>query len=241
MNLTFHIIKKDLRRMAWALAVWGACGLYLAFGTRLTTLNGPVVDDRLKIVALFTYVIMTFALIAGIVQEDGLTESDVFWRTRPTSAERLIAAKFALLLPLFVLVPLLVIAVNKSAPTTLILRDFGYMGLAFLGVTLACAAFAACTKDLVRCVTLGVLSVVVCSVLGAWLERFGAPLPRGMRVPAQGAKALAAFLLCIAMESAILANQYLGRKLKLSFAFISVAVVGSALILNFWTWDFLPR
>ncbi len=240
MNLTFHIIKKDLRRMAWALAVWASCGLYLVLCAQLSTMDGSIAD-RLKIVSIFVYTIMSFALVAGIVQEDGLTESDVFWRTRPKSAARLITAKLALLLPLFVLVPVFVIAVNRSSVTALTPRDLGYMGLSFFGVTLSCAAFAACTKDLVRCVTLGVLCVVVCSVLGAWLERFGTHLPRGARVPAQGAKAVTALLLCIAMSIAILANQYFGRQLKLSFVFIGVAVVGSALILNFWTWDFLPR
>lgn len=240
MNLTFHIIKKDLRRMSWALAVWAACGLYLMLGAKLSIVDGSIAD-RLRIISIFVFAVMSFALVSGIVQEDGLTESDVFWRTRPTSAARLIAAKLSLLLPLFVLVPIFVIAVNKSSVTTLTLRDFGYMGLSLLAVTLSCAAFASCSKDLVRCVTLAVLSVLVCSVLGSWLERYGTRLPRGVRVPAQGAKAVAALLLCIAMSSAVLANQYFGKRLKLSFGFIGAAVIGAALILNFWTWDFLPR
>ena len=240
MNLTFHIIKKDLRRMAWPIAVWAACGLYLVLGSKLSTMDGSIAD-RLKILSVMIYMIMSLALIAGIVQEDGLTESDVFWRTRPTSSARMITAKFSLLLPLFVLLPVLIVTLTKSAASTLTARDFGYMGLFFFGVTLSCAAFASCTKDLVRCITLGVLSVVVCSIFGAWLERFGAPLPRGVRVSAQGARAVAALLLCIALSCAVLANQYFWRRLMLSFGFIGVAVIGAALILNFWTWDFLPR
>lgn len=240
MNLTFHIIKKDIRRMGWALAVWAACGLYLVIGAKLSTIDGSIAD-RLKILSVMIYMIMSLALIVGIVQEDGLTESDVFWRTRPTSSARMITAKLSLLLPLFVLLPVLVVAVTKPAASTLTARDFGYMGLSYLGVTLAFAAFASCSKDLVRGITLGVLSVVVCAILGAWLERFGAPLPRGVRLPAQDARAIAALLLCIAMSGAVLANQYFGRRPKLSFGFIGVAVIGSAFILNFWTWDFLPN
>ena len=245
MNLTFHIIKKDLRRMAWALAVWAGCGLYLVLVAK-----AGVRDlswwDNLRILAIGTYSIMTLMLIAAIVQEDGLTESDVFWRTRPTSAARLLTAKLGLLVPLFVLVPVGITLVSKwaaSAGFHLTGRELGYLVLVSSSVMLSCAAVASCSKDLVRYVTLGALSVITCAVLTAWLSRF-APLPApGLRGVVGTSRAVAVLVLCLLMSAAMIANQYLGRRgrVSLTYGLLAGAVVGSALINTFWTWNFLSR
>ena len=245
MNLTFHIIKKDLSRMAWALAVWATCGLYLLLSARFNQSFGTV-SDKMVIVAIFTCLILSFALIAGIVQEDGLTESDVFWRTRPTSAARMLTAKLGLLVPLFVILPSLALMVSKYWSTggvTLTIRESVYIFSVWLCVLLCCAALAACSKDLVRYVVLGALCLLVTSFLGAWLSRFGAPVPSKAVRFLVAARMAAVVILCLVLSSAVLANQYLGRRgrLAISYGLIAAAVVGSALINAFWTWDFLPR
>ena len=133
MNLTLHIIRKDLRRMAWALAVWAVCGLYLVLSGKLGAKVGSIYE-KMQIIAMFNYMMLTFALIAGIVQEDGLTESDVFWRTRPTAGRRMLTAKLSLLMPLFVFVPLPVFFVSKhSSPDA-----FDLKALELVYVVLAC-------------------------------------------------------------------------------------------------------
>ncbi len=245
MNLTFHIIKKDLRRMVWALAVWATCGVYLVISSKFGAQTMSVWDN-LKIVAIFSYAMLSFALVAGIVQEDGLTESDVFWRTRPTSARRMLTAKLSLLVTLFLVVPLGTIFLSKYADSgklELTFRDICYIVLMVMSLMLSSAAIASCTKDLVRYVLIGALCLIACTVLSAFLSRYTTPLPLKMRSTVGMARAVAVALLCLGISMLVIANQYLGRskRLEVSQGLLAAAVIGSALISTFWNWDFLSR
>lgn len=238
MNLVQHIMKKDLRRVTWALITWALAGAYLIIYRKIDIVQRSLWDN-LGVVTIFLFGALTLALIAAIVQEDGLTEGNEHWRTKPISAGRLLVAKLGLILPLFVLVPLAVIVIQSGligrGPKVTDLKE----ALPFLTVMiLACVAVAASTKDLGRYFLGGVLCLFMTPVLGAWLEnRFpGQPLSQAQAMALNGSR-IRAFVVLIGIGAvAVLLNQYFTRRTKLSIAMIITTCVGLACIAAFWRW-----
>ncbi|MEI6107964.1 MAG: hypothetical protein WCR49_13250 [Opitutae bacterium] len=114
MNLTWHIVKKDLRALKWPLLIWVLLIVAkLVTGVMLLSADGTEdpewfrrLDALSKILAGLECV--SFVLAAALIQEDLLVGTSAFWVTRPISGARLLRAKLLGLVLIFGLLPLLI-------------------------------------------------------------------------------------------------------------------------------------
>ncbi|HVZ63497.1 MAG TPA: hypothetical protein VG936_02830 [Lacunisphaera sp.] len=115
MKLIWHIVKKDIARERWALAVWALLfvaqdllGVYarLDLGQEGDWVTGLQLANAGLV---FLQLVMAYVLVARWVHADPLIGSDLFWAARPISGGRLWAAKAAGVLLLFALVPVLLL------------------------------------------------------------------------------------------------------------------------------------
>ncbi len=113
MNLTLHIIRKDLRALRWGMLLWvAACLAHL--GLRLAQLargdtaaltpfwRGIESTNRWDYTAL---IVLPVLLIPLLLHLDPLRGALAFWKTVPVSRRRLLTAKSAVLLVFFVALP----------------------------------------------------------------------------------------------------------------------------------------
>lgn len=111
MNLTWHIVKKDLRALRWPLLGWIALIVAkLVTGILLLTMDGSgdaALFSRLTGLGMFLSGLecLGVVLVAVLIHEDRLVGTAAFWVTRPISGSRLLAAKGLGLLVIFVAVP----------------------------------------------------------------------------------------------------------------------------------------
>ena len=113
MNLTWHIIKKDLTRLRLPLLLW----LALLAGQSLVSIrllsaqsadmNWYTETGMLFNVLLAVTLVVGFLLASALVLSDPLVGADMFWVTRPISGARLLRAKLGAALLIFGLVPVL--------------------------------------------------------------------------------------------------------------------------------------
>jgi hypothetical protein len=114
MNLTWHIVKKDLRALKWPLALWLLCIVAkLGIGVLLLTGDGSEgpewfsrMDALSKVLGAFQFI--TFVLTAAVIHQDLLVGTTAFWITRPISGGRLLRAKLITIGLVFGLAPVLV-------------------------------------------------------------------------------------------------------------------------------------
>lgn len=114
MNLTWHIVAKDLARLRIPLAVWVV--LFLAeFAVGVRLLNGsPMTLESFEGIQVFDgllgflHGVIGFFLVAALVFEDPLVGTTAFWTTRPISGGRLLGAKLLASLLIFGLLPVAV-------------------------------------------------------------------------------------------------------------------------------------
>ena len=114
MNLTWHIVAKDFRRLRYPIAAWMlAYVVQFALGARL--LSGAVPNTSswqsmqvaCQALSLIQFVV-GFMLIPELVLDDPLVGTSAFWPTRPISGARLLGAKLLSCALLFGLLPNLV-------------------------------------------------------------------------------------------------------------------------------------
>jgi len=114
MNLTWHIVKKDLRALKWPLLLWITLIIAkLGVGVALLNADGTEglewftkMDALAKVLSAFEYV--SFVLTAAIIQQDLLVGTTAFWITRPISGARLLRAKLTGIALVFIVAPVLV-------------------------------------------------------------------------------------------------------------------------------------
>lgn len=114
MNLTWHIVKKDLRALQWPLLLWiGLIIAKLGVGVALLNADGTEgmewfnkMDGVSKVLAGLEF--MSFVLTAAIIQQDLLVGTTAFWMTRPISGARLLRAKLIGIALVFIAAPVLV-------------------------------------------------------------------------------------------------------------------------------------
>jgi hypothetical protein len=172
MNLTWHIVKKDLRALRWPLLVWaGLIAAKLTVGLSILTTSGAgdaqlfgTLDGLSKLLAAFEC--LGVVLVAALVQEDLLVGTTAFWATRPIGGGRLLAAKLLGLAVIFIVLPVLV-----TLPW--------WIGCHLTFGQVAGAAMETAALHLVV-VLLGLLLAVVTDGLGRfmlWLLAFVAAIP----------------------------------------------------------------
>lgn len=231
MNLILHIMMKDLRRLTWALAIWAGAGVS---GVVAANFKGEPQSalEILGIVALVQFFGLSIALIAAMVQEDGLTESTVFWRARPVSGGRLLTAKLSLMGVLFVAIPIaagmLVRLMNGRAmigsPANVLPPVLALVSMVLVG-----AALASCCKDLGRYFLLWMVCWMFVGFGTVGFHILKAKL--GFRVTYASSMRMEWIAVYAALVAiAVLLNQYRGRRFGVSVGLIAVGVVGAAAI-----------
>ncbi len=116
MRTTWHIVRKDTRRLALPVAVW------LAFQAGALTwfaqAPGFLANDPgtwlygfglWSELIHYAQLLFGFVLVGVLVLEDPVRGSDVFWRTRPIAGTRLLAAKSLTAAMLVVIAPVIVL------------------------------------------------------------------------------------------------------------------------------------
>lgn len=215
MSLTGHIICKDVGRLKWLLLVWVCLGFYV-----LLTVAGASIGPRFfflgPVLGVVAFIALSVALVAWTIQEDEVTQTAAFWRTRPISPGRLLGAKLTFLITFFVVIPLIGISSGRQVAL------FSEIAIMLLTYVLLLAAVASCTKDLGRYFLVVLACYLVFGLIAGNFANLGLS-----RVRISGT--LATLLLATWAGSAvlILLNQYYRRSIARS-----VGIVGAVFALN---------
>jgi hypothetical protein len=246
MNLTWHIVKKDLRALRWPLALWIFVIIAkLGIGVVLLNADGTEgvewfnkMDALAKILGTFEFV--SFVLTAALVQQDLLVGTTAFWMTRPISGGRLLCAKLLSIGLLFGLLPVLVTLPWWQG------CGYGLREIAWAAAeTVAVQAIA---------VLLGLLWSVVTDGFARFLmwtlvTLFATPMLTGIiaysvsrRKPALSSDLIATrFTLVMGLAVlgifVVVVHQFLTRKTWRSIAIIGGAIGLIVLIGAFWPWS----
>lgn len=246
MNLTWHIMRKDLRALRWPVLVWVTVIVAkLGVGWALLAADGtePVewfnrMDGIAKVLAALEGI--SFVLAAAFIQEDLLVGTRAFWRTRPISGGRLLGAKLLSLALVFGVTPLLL-----TLPWWL---HCGYGPSEIAWAALETAAIHA------LCVLIGVLWAVVTDGFGRFLmwtlvSLFAIPTligtlsyylrPGGVRVAGelQGDRTLVIAGIALVGLAAVVAHQYLTRRTGRSIGIIATAASLIVIVGVWWPWS----
>ncbi len=241
MNLTLHIIKKDILRLRWALLIWTVSFLALLLQPQ-RRFGASTVWDYLLFTAGLMVVVVGIGVIADIIQADHPTRDDAHWRTLPISNRRLITAKLLLLGSLFVALPLLTVWLGNSLserPAIRVLSEYGMLALGLANLVLSLAAAASCTRTVVHCLMLWVGLYLGTMALADVLSRFAQVLsPHAMfRMPID--KMQVVTTLSVLVGLAVILNQYLFRKLRTSVMLYLSGAVAVACVSAFWGYFYL--
>jgi hypothetical protein len=154
MSQTWHIVRKDVRRLRWVLVLWvGVLAMRVAF-SMITVTSAESANTAFNLRQLFSPIVtiellMTALIVVRLVHEEPLVGFTPFWLTRPYDRGALVRAKVLCVAVVLVGLPLL--------------ADLAMMGLLKAGpVALAHGSSAAA----VAYVT-GTLSLMVAGVLTA--------------------------------------------------------------------------
>lgn len=246
MNLTWHIVKKDLRAFKWPLALWAlvivakllvGVTLLRAEGTETAEWFGRM-DGMAKVLAAFEGV--SFVLAAALVQEDLLVGTKAFWRTRPISGGRLLRAKLLILGLVFGVLPLLI-----NLPWWLGCgygwREIGWAALETAAIHVACVLLglfcAVVTDGFGRFLMWTLVTLFAIPTLSGTLAYY---LTRGKSGPS-GELVSTRFIVCIALAVVgilvVVVHQYLTRRTWRSIAVIGTTSGLMVLVGACWPWS----
>ena len=237
MNLTWHIIKKDLHCIVWTLVFWLVSGIYVATHPVWSIRNiSESTFTYLPLVATLVHAVMIVAAIVAVIQADDTTSPTSFWRSRPISPARLAGSKLLLLGILFVGIQLwLQPGVWRQFPFPRVYPSFEALGWAVLTLSLAVlviSALAACVKDLGQFCLLGGGCILACALMSMATE---AILPKNLNLGGNYARAFQSAtitigLVCGAVASAVLYNQYFRHRRWVSLVLIAVGCLAAVLV-----------
>lgn len=249
MNLTWHIVRKDLRRMAWPVAAWLGYSVVVAIGVLLASWLPEKIEEAgaadwmrtLRSTMMAAAVIGTSAVVmlAGVMAlEDRVVGSDSFWLTRPIRGWRMLQAKLlaaGLLLvvaPVVVLVPVWLAAGFDARDVLWAAGDLAFTQALLVGVALGLAVL---TENLGQhafaALMMTGLTVIVMAVLATILER--ADETRD----ALGTQAWLVMAIFGVAAGGALVWQYRTRRTGVGWAIWVLALSGVAGVRLGWTWD----
>lgn len=240
MKLTLHIIKKDLQQFRWSLVLWLACFVYIfLFQERATFHVDTQLRDILRLVAVLTIAVFSWALLVSIIQQDHPTDTRAFWKTRPVSALRLVMVKLGLVLALFVGIPLLIALTGGWLQHLVVfntLREFSLMVLAMSSVTLTLAAAASCTSNIVYALVLWFGMVFGSGAAAELLSRSLPKLTAHLAMQMNMNRIITLLVFSAVLSLAIILNQYLRRRLTTTILLLILASAGCSLAGVLWSY-----
>lgn len=240
MNQIIHILKKDLRRYAWAwitIAILAAIEIYLhgtSAGMRESGLN-----SMLTMITSMVGGILFFIVTVMVVQEESLADPDANWLARPIARGKLLAEKLLfilLLIGIYTLSHAVVLSLNSGASRL----PYALLGiLPSLALWQAQVFLAAQTRSLPRYLLLAIgLTVgfyVSMFVLFYTLESFSDSFPSfdvGM-LPAETPSHIVTIiqtLFWLLAGLGILSFLYLKRRILISWLFLIPACFVAAVL-----------
>ncbi|MBL9219250.1 MAG: hypothetical protein JNG82_12215 [Opitutaceae bacterium] len=246
MNLTWHIVKKDLRALKWPLLVWALIVAFkLGVGATLLTADGTEDQEwflRLNLLAKLLAGLegMCFVLVAALIHEDRLVGTTAFWMTRPISGARLLGAKLLGLGLVFWLGPVLVSLpwwlwcgygwpeIGWAAAELVAIQTiFMLVGLLWAVVTDGYARFLMWTLVMI-------VAVLVAGVLiGQHFTRTDASVSSEVAT----SRITVILALAVAGIGSVVAHQFLTRRLGRSIALIGATVGLIVMTALWWPWD----
>jgi len=263
MKLTWHIIRKDLVRMRLPLALW--CLLlaaHVVVGAVLVSANGfdlHWLDSVALVDHLLTAldIVVNYALVAELIQGDAMVGSQVFWMTRPISGARLLGAKFLGAVILFEFLPVAILLpwwlncgygpheVGLAAVEVMFWRTLITM-VAFLVSALTDGLGRFLVWSLVLAFGAVTVPLTITEMFDSVRHSFGEGRlvePAGLGLVAYASEGTLAtrqglaFLLCVAGIAAVVANQFLTRRLVRSVSLALVGFLAAAMVFAEFPWD----
>lgn len=247
MKLTWHIIKKDLRRHAWAYSLWIAL-LGTKLGLALTMMEAGNPDPEwfkwmanAHAVAVVVESLVGFLLMASWVLADETTGSSVFWVTRPISGWRLLSAKLTGAALFFVVVPgfvPLIWQLYSGSPATMIYTEIGrtwLMQAGLVGTAFGLAALTGRSSVFVRALLLAIAFGMLAGLYKAMMASATLPTP-GTVVATRSIVATMLFGLTVAGVAAL---QYGWRRNRLAWVVALLGVLAVVGIKSSWPWAFI--
>lgn len=248
MSLVWHIVRKDFRRLRWPLAAWLA--LPLAQWTLMSASSGTAMDPAAfegMITMSNVWIGLTWAtgviLVAWLVMEDGLVSTQAFWRTRPISGARLLAAKGLGAALMFGILPVMVMT-----PVWLTVGFSGReWGLAAAELFSKHAIFTVVAFALACVTETGgqfLVRLIGTLILGPLILGYGAGIFGGLLAHSGDGLAESRYRLVvgvfIATPLVMIGHQYLTRRRLRSYALLGVGVALMFALRLGWQWDWTP-
>jgi len=245
MRLTWHIVRKDIRRFWIPLVLLSALAvLRFGVGGSLLTANEP---DRVWFNHMAVYanvlwgigLFVTFLLVAAVVQEDSLA-SPSFWQTRPISGARLLAAKAVGLTLMFGLLPTLLsmpwwlgCGLGRQEICGAAAETFAVQ----MGVVLIALPWAAVTGNYGRFLLWTLVGAVAWATVALLLA--GHIIGSGQHFSAGTAvtRCVVIGFLAVAGSIGVAVHQFMTRRTWRSIALIAAAALSMAIAGRWWPWD----
>lgn len=245
MNLTWHIVKKDLRALKWPLGLWLLCIVAkLGVGVMLLNASGDEGIEwfqQMDILAkgLAAAEGLSFVLVAALIQEDLMVGTTAFWMTRPIAGGRLLRAKLLTIVLVFLVAPVVItlpwwLGCNYGA------GEIAWAAAETVAVhalvVLLALLWSAVTDGLGRFLmwTLATLAVtpMLTAIVAYYLTRKGpGPVPEIMST-----RVLVMLIIMTIGIFIVLVHQYRTRHTWRSIGIIGGALGLSVLTLAFWPW-----
>ena len=249
MNLVWHIVRKDARRLRWPLAAWaGLIVVQWLIGLWMVTRADFDLElaKRLAVlqpVLLGAQWIAAYLMVAWLVHEDLVIGVRSHWMTLPISGWRLCAAKFLALALFFWVLPCLLtlpwwLACGFGLPVIA-----GLMGQAMVlhaAVTLPALPVAVLSDNWTRFLT-WTLVLVIAVITGvvatmAQMNLGYVSLSNGIW---QSRVVLVIFIWLMTIAG-VTVHQFLTRRTERSIGIAATGVVGALAVLGGWSHDLSP-
>jgi hypothetical protein len=242
-SLLWHIFLKDLRRLRLPLAIWSTLQLLAQLGPgfvwSLPTLTAKETEFLLYTLAGIHALswLAAFDFAIRLIQVDSAARSDAFWRTRPISGLRLLAAKLlalVLFIALAALPALLSTLVSSTTPHASASALIEVTIQTHLVLATLAVPFAALTRSYRQSLLLSVAAFILIVVVTAWIHLVYDPAGTDLYQP----RMTLAALIMLTATVVILINQYITCRLARSLRIAALVTLATTLILAFWPWRF---
>ena len=247
MRLVWHIVRKDMRRLALPMVAWLVLIVVPALAFRLTspTVEGHVASSISTLVggaSIWIRLVVAIQLLIGyvlagaLVMEDSIVETNGFWLTRPIGKARLLAAKLFAAIILFIVAPVVALAPIWFASGFSVLEVWS-AGCEFAKVqgtvTLLALAVASLARNLAQ-VLLYTVAFGVANFLCLWLT---GPFFRDVAMPVRLSRYSVTLVIELLVLGWILAQQFLTRRTARGWITAALAFVACLGVNAAWPWD----
>lgn len=252
MSGAMHIVRKDVRRLRWVLALWvavlaarvalslngaAAAGDPLGAGLFLQELSGAIGMVELLLTAL---------IVARLVHEEPLVGFTAFWLTRPYDIGNLVRAKFLFAVAVLVALPLAadlatMWLLGSGAPALVSGSSTAAVGYASWMLSLMVIATLTPSLGVFVLTMLGIVagaSMLLVSMLGLafiWTDELSDYTPPGVPDATPGVVMLAVYL-CAALS--VILYQYRHRRWRVAVALAVAGLAASVVVPMLWPWAF---